>query len=49
MHADLDTNDATDGEFESATCTKYYAMVEDNDDFDEAIEEAFGEGADGGY
>merc|ERR1711948_27580 len=30
MHADLDTNPDTDGIFESAVCTEYYAFIDDN-------------------
>ena len=41
MHNDLDTNDATDGEFESDVCTHYYDYLEDLEDYLEDLEEAY--------
>ena len=30
MHADLDTNEDTEGDFVSAVCTEYYAFIDEN-------------------
>ena len=49
MHADLESNDATDGDFVNAICTEYYDLIEDNADFDAAVAATFddqGEGDD---
>ena len=43
MHADLDTNVNTDGDFVDATCTEYYDLIEDNDEFEAAKVAAFGD------
>ena len=46
MHGDLVSNGGED--FDNATCDKYYEMIE-TQEFEDALEEAFGEGADDGY
>ena len=43
MHDDLESNEATDGDFVSAVCTAYYDEIEDNDEFEAAKVEVFGD------